>query len=323
MSREVIEQAKQLMRSGHYHAARRLLEPLDSIDADELLIELDALESQRPSLLRSGYALALLLGLLVPTILALAAFLLAGGFEMARVAIEIPTPLPTLLPVPTRTPTPTPTITPTPTVTSTPTDTLTPSATSTSTRVLPPTWTPTDRPVFRTPDTTATGLVYIVQTGQALVAATDTMAARSAALRIGDSPVLGVSGTPDEACSSESRAWWRTARLIAADTFFNLADDYDAKIEMAQGQPDQYRGLLESLRVDFLTSLRQEVINVDYPPCAHTAREMLLAHMQQRLLAFASIAAGDEAAYETYMEQAATYNHYFERELAILRVARQ
>jgi hypothetical protein len=314
MSREVVEQARQLMRSGRYRAARKLLEPLDSLEADELLIELDILEHQRPSLLHSGYALVVLLGALIPLVLALGVFTLAGGFEKARVILDIPTALPTLPPTLTHTPTPTPSRTVTPTLTITPS--LTP------TRTLPPTWTPTDRPVTRTPDATGTGLAVVIATGQAFVAATETMAARNTALRTSGTQVLGIVGTPDEACSADARTWWRNTRLVAADAFFNLAEDYDTTIALVLEQPGQYRGLLDGLRVDFLSDLRAEAMQVGYPPCAHTAREMLLAQMQEGILAYRSIAAGDQSAYADHKQQAEVYDRYFERELGILRVAR-
>ena len=310
MTREALERARQLIRSRRYRAARKLLEPLDSLDADELLLELDMLENQRPSLLGSGYGLLVLLGLLMPVVLGLATFALAGGFDKARVILDVPTALPTLPPTLTHTRTPTLTSTPTPTHTVTPS--LTPTRTPTATQ------TPTT-----TPDTTGTTLANVIATGQALVAATDTMIARMAVLRTSGTQVLGVVGTPDDACSTAARTWWRETRLIAADAFFNLADDYRATVTLVLEQPGQYRGLLEGMNMDFLTELRSEAMLVAYPPCAHTAREMLLAYMQAHVLSFQSVRDGDQLAYARHTEQAADYERFFERELGILRVARR
>lgn len=313
MSREAIERARQLMRSGRYRAARKLLEPLDSLDADELLLDLDMLESQRPSLLGSGYGLLVLLGLLIPVVLALGLFTLAGGFEKARVILDMPTALPTLPPTLTHTLTSTATQTPTPT--------LTPTSRPTLTHTPPPTWTPTVPTA--TQDATGTALVNAIATGQVFVAATDTMIARIAVLHTSGTQVLGIVGTPDEACSTESRTWWRETRLIAADAFFNLAEDYRTTVALVLEQPTQYRGLLEGMNMDFLIELRSAAMLVAYPPCAHTAREMLLAHMQEHVLSLQSISAGDHPKYVEHTAQAELYASYFERELAILRVARR
>jgi hypothetical protein len=320
MSREEIEQAKRLIDKGQYRAARALLERLDSLEADELLIELDILENQRPSLLRSGYALVVLLGVLIPLVIGIAAFTLAGGFEKARVILAIPSALPTLPPEPTPTTTSSPTHTVTPSPTPTPTPTFTP--TNTPLPTLPPTWTPTPRPIVHTPDATGTRLVFAIATGQALVAATDTMAARNIALRTSGTQVLGVVGTPSDACTADAREWWRSTRLAAADTFFNLSDDYETTIALVLEQPTQYRGLLDGLRVDFLEELRTEAMQVGYPPCAHTAREMLLAYMQECILSYRSMSAGDQPKYAEHVRQAEIYDGFFERELDILGVAR-
>lgn len=320
MSHTEINHARQLIAKGQYRAARRLLEQVDSLEADELLIELDFVANQRPSLLRSGYGLLVLLGLLIPVILGLAAFTLAGGFEQARVILTLPTALPTLPPVLTLTPTRT--FTPTPTASLTPTTAHTAAPSPTPLPTLPPTWTPTTRPSLPTLDATGTRLAYVVATGQALVAATDTMAARSTNLRTSGTQVLGIVGTPSEACTADAREWWRSTRLVAADTFFNLVNDYETTVALVLERPDEYRGLLAGLRVDFLEELRTEVMRIGYPPCAHTAREMLLGYMQECILALRSIAAGDQPAYGTHKEQAETYDSFFERELDILRVAR-
>lgn len=313
MSREALERARQLIHSKRFRAARKLLEQLDSLEADELLIELDLLENQPPSLLGSGYGLLVLLGLLIPVVLALGLFALAGGFEKVRVLVDVPTALPTLPPTLTHTPTLTPTETFTPSHTPTPT--------LTATRTPPPTWTPTVP--TSTLDVTGTALVNAIATGQALIAATDTMVARMAVLPAESAQVLGVVGTPDEACAAESRRWWRETRLIAADTFFNLVKDYYATVRLVLEQPTQYRGLIEGMKLDFLIDLRSEAMQISYPPCAHTAREMLLAHMQECILSFQSISAGNHPKYIEHIEQAELYATYFERELAILRVARQ
>ena len=73
-------------------------------------------------------------------------------------------------------------------------------------------------------------------------------------------------------------------------------------------------------RVDLLGDAHGTKFRPD--ACAHTAREMRRAHMQECIESFRSIAAGDHPAYVTHTEQAEMYATYFERELGILGVAR-
>ncbi|MAS38001.1 MAG: hypothetical protein CL610_28660 [Anaerolineaceae bacterium] len=318
MAEERLQKARRLIDNGQYQAARELLDKIDDDQAAEMLAELDVLETTRPPLLRVPYLLAMVLGLLIPLVIAAVLFIMSGAGKAPPQTIQASTARPTLSLTPTAPASPTPLPTASPTETPTPSRTTIPTDTQ-----LPPTWTPTDRVTLVPPDTTGTALAQYIQTGEALVHVTGTIAARNAALTTRGTQVLGVIGTPDDACVTEARSWWRTARLTAADTFFNLVDDYDATIMLVLEQPGTYAGLLEAMQVDFLESLREEVAMIGYPPCAFTAREMLLAHMRQRIRAVRSITAGDRPAYDDSVVQAADYRQYFERELGILRVAVQ
>jgi hypothetical protein len=186
---------------------------------------------------------------------------------------------------------------------------------------LPSTWTPTGITVFPTANFTATALADFVETGAALVAATQTINARRQFVGAAGTQVLGIVGTPDEACQNASRVWWRSARLVAVDTFFKLVDDQDEMIERNQSQPG--RPLLSlGDSIDFMRSLVDEFSLIDYPACANTARDMMLSFMQNRILVARSFSEGDQAQYESGLEQAGIYESFLDRELAILGVLR-
>ena len=111
--------------------------------------------------------------------------------------------------------------------------------------------------------------------------------------------------------------------MVAADTFFKLVDDQDQTIEQLQTQSGSRAQLLVaslSDSVEFMQSLMNELSTVDFPPCANTARDLMLSYMLYRIRVAQNVAAGDQTAYQDSLDQATTYQDFLERELRILGV---
>lgn len=328
MARRNLDAARQLISEKRYAQARAILQMSSSSEAEDLLYTIEQLElsEKRLSPFQFPYILMLLLGLILPVLIAIA--LIAsqpGGLEPGNLLQILTQPatamqLPTQIRSATPRPTASPTRTRTPTRTATPTNSPTPTATPTATRMLPPTWTPTTVQPLATIDFTATALVHIVETKEALVVASETAAANL--VQVSGDEVRGIVGTPDQACQNAARLWWRSARLLAADTLFNMVADHDNSIALIESQPGVYDDLRASLgdNVAFMNSLRDQLAGVDYPGCASTARDLILAYFNFRIRIAQAIASSDQAAYETNRDGAETYLEYFERELTILGV---
>jgi hypothetical protein len=324
MPQKNLDAARQLIEEGHYEQARAILEVSPSREAKILLRRIRQIEqaAKGGSLLQLPYLFLLILGMMLPLLIAYLVFSQSGAGGSLMLQAETATQGTSATATVSATPSPsfTPTLTSTATATESPTPTFTPSAT----RVLPATWTPTGVTVFPTSNFTATALADFVITGEALVAATQTISARRQFVGAAGTQVLGVVGTPDETCRSESRVWWRDARLIAVDVFFVLVDDHDEMIEQIQSQSGASAILASSLgdSVEFMQSLVDEFSVIVYPACANTARDMMLSYMQNRIRVAHAVATGDEALFERSLEQATIYEQFLDRELAILGVPR-
>lgn len=335
MAQRNLDAARQLIAEKRYEQARAILKMSHSPDAEALLHTIDQLElsEKRLSPFQFPYVIMLLLGLILPVLIAFAgvAYLTGGVDNLNAFAFLTPEATAALSPTPLASPTSSPTASvtssPSPTTAPSATPSLTPMPSATPTEDLPPTWTRTSLPTVFTPDRTATALAQLVATNEALVAASQTVAVNPGAVATSANTATGetrgIVGTPDADCQNAARLWWRNARLLAADSLFALIAEQDQSIERILSQAAESAVLRASLgdNVEFMTSLRSQIADVGYPACASTARDLALAYFGFRIRIAAAIAASDQAAYETNLDQATTYLEFFERELGILSVS--
>jgi hypothetical protein len=171
-------------------------------------------------------------------------------------------------------------------------------------------------------DTSATALARAVATGKALVSASQTAAANQPPAATENSQTLGVVGTPDNACQNAARLWWRNARLVAADTLFDMIGQQNTNIQLILDQPEAHSDLRSGLgdQVTFMQSLYNQLTEVEFPACAGTARNLVLDYVRFRILVAQNIAASDQTRYESNIEEARVRLEYFYRELDILSV---
>ena len=204
MADKNLDAARQLIKEQHYDQARAILSMTNSPEARALLKRIKTLErdARGPSVFRWPNILMLLIGTLIPVVIAyilLTRFAGAGGSSVLPPATQaISSSLPLAASA-----TCSSTATPSATSTATPTPTATASFTPSATRSLPATWTPTSVQALPTANLTGTALAQVVATGEFFVAATQTVSARQQFTGSANDQVLGIVGTPDEACQRE------------------------------------------------------------------------------------------------------------------------